>query len=222
VQEVAASLTLGTAASNVQALSDQVGRLAVRYGGYVQTSNVQVQQTGTSEATLALRLPSAQLGAELAALGRLASVRAENQSLQDITDSYNSARRALSDAVAERQALLRALAGATSEGEIASLRERLAQSRGSIARAQSALNALSKRASTAEVEVVVLGDTRAQSEGLTLHRGLHDAGRVLVVTVTAILILCAILLPLALVAAATVAARRALLRRRRESVLDAS
>ena len=126
VQQVGASLTLGSTPAGVQPLSVGVGQMTIRDGGYVQSSNVQVQQDGASEATLALRLPSARLGAELAALARLAPVREETQSQQDITGSYNAARRALSsDAEAERRALLRALAAATTEGQIASLRERL-------------------------------------------------------------------------------------------------
>jgi hypothetical protein len=220
VQQVGASLTLASTPANVQALSDEVGQMAVRDGGYVQSSNVQVQQGGASEATLALRLPSARLGAELAALARLAPVRAETQAEQDITDSYNAARRALGDAVAERQALLRALAAATSEGQIASLRERLLDARGAIVRAQDAFNAISARASTAEVEVSILGDERAGAEGLTLRRGLRDAGHVLLVTVSAILIAAAVLVPIALVGAIVLGARRAVIRRRREGALD--
>ena len=60
----------------------------------------------------------------------VSGVRAQSQSLQDITDTYNAARQRLTDAIAERQALIRALAGATTEGQIASLRERLSQARG--------------------------------------------------------------------------------------------
>ena len=48
-------------------------QLTVRDGGYVQSSNVQVQQQGASEATLALRLPSSRLAAALAAIGRSGS-----------------------------------------------------------------------------------------------------------------------------------------------------
>jgi hypothetical protein len=136
VQQLGASVTLGTTPANVQAISDQVAQLTVREGGYVQSSNVQVQQQGASEASLALRLPSARLSAALAAIGRLAPVRAENQSLQDITGSYDAARQQLSDAIAERRALLRALAAATTEGQIDSLRERLAQASAAITRAQ--------------------------------------------------------------------------------------
>ena len=220
VQQLAASVTLGSTPANLQAISDQVAQLAVRDGGYVQSSNVQVQQQGASEATLALRLPSARLGAALAAIGRLAPIRAENQSLQDITDAYDAARQRLSDAEAERRALLRALAAATTEGQIDGLRERLSASRAAIARAHSSVNAVSQRASTAEVEVSILGDARAGSEGLTLHRGLHDAGRVLVVALIVILIAASILVPLALVLVALAGARSAWRRYRRERVLD--
>ena len=56
--------------------------------------------------------------------------------------------------------------------------------------------------------VTVIGDGHAGSEGLTLHRGLHDAGRVLVVTLVVLLIAAAILVPLALLLAALVTTRR--------------
>ncbi len=220
VQQLAASLTLGSTAASLQSISDRVAQLAVRDGGYVQSSNVQVQHQGVSEATLALRLPSARLGAALAAIGRLAPIRAENQSLQDITDAYDAARQRLSDAEAERRALLRALAAATTEAQIHALRQRLAASRAALARAHSSVNSVSQRASTAEVEVSIVGDARAVSEGLTLHRGLHDAGRVLVVALVVLLIAAAILVPLALVLATLLGARSAWRRSRREHALD--
>jgi hypothetical protein len=222
VQQLAASITLSTTASGVQDAADGVARLAAADEGFVESSHVQIQQQGPSEAMLMLRVPSARLGAVLASIGRLAQVRAESQSLQDITDAYSAARQRLSDAEAERQALLRALAAATSEGQIASLRERLLQSRGTIAQAQSALHSISQRASTSEVEVSVLGDAPVRSEGLTLDRGLHDAGRVLVVAATVLLIAAAALAPLALVLLALAGLARAWRRRRREHALDAA
>ena len=221
VQQLAASITLGTTPSNVQEVADHVSQLAVSDGGYVQSSHVQVQEAGASEASLDLSLPSAKLSAALASLGQLAPVRAESQSLQDITNSYDAARQRLGDATAERQALLRALARATSEGQIDSLRERLSQNRGAIAQAQSAFQAVSRQASTAEVEVSVLGDAHAGSEGLTLHRGLHDAGRVLVLALVVLLIAAAVLVPLALLIVALVIVRRMWLSYQRERVLDA-
>jgi hypothetical protein len=220
VQQLAASITLAATPNDVQETADRVSRLAVSDGGFVQSSHVQVQQAGTSEANLDLSLPSAKLSAALASLGQLAPVRAESQSLQDITNTYDAARQRLADATAERQALLRALSKATTEGQIDSLHERIAQNRGAIAQARLSLQAVSQHASTAEVEVTVLGDAHAGSEGLTLHRGLHDAGRVLVVTLVVLLIAAAILLPLALLVVALATARRMWRRYQRERVLD--
>jgi Domain of unknown function (DUF4349) len=223
VQQRTATLSLSASASEVQTVADRVMHLATSVGGFVQSSQVQVlaPQEGTSHAELQLRLPSAKLTAALAALGQLAPVRSESQALQDITNSYDAARQRLGDATAERQALLRALARASTEGEIDSLRERLAQARRAIAAAQAAFHAVSQRASISEVEVTVLGDARATSEGLTLHRGLHDAGRVLVVTLAVLLIALAILAPLALLLLALTSALGAWRRYRRERVLDA-
>jgi Domain of unknown function (DUF4349) len=220
VQQLGASITLTSTPEEVQTVADRVSRLTTSEGGFVQSSHVDEGEK-TGEATLTLSLPSAKLSAALASLGQLAPVRAESQSLQDITSTYDADRQRLSDATAERQALLRALSKATTEGQIDSLRERLAQNGGAIAQARAALGKVSKQASTAEVEVTVIGDGHAGSEGLTLHRGLHDAGRVLVVTLVVLLIAAAILVPLALLLLALVTARRAWRRYQRERVLDA-
>jgi len=222
VQQLAASITLAATPNDVQETADRVSRLAVSDGGFVQSSHVQVQQTGTSEANLALSLPSAKLSAALASLGQIAPVRGESQSLQDITNTYDAARQRLADATAERQALLRALSKATTEGQIGSLHERITRNRNAITQARSSLQAVSQHASTAEVEVTVLGDAHTASEGLTLHRGLHNAGRVLVVTLVVLLIAAAILVPLALLIVVLLGARRMWLRYQRERMLDLS
>ncbi|HXN38481.1 MAG TPA: DUF4349 domain-containing protein, partial [Solirubrobacteraceae bacterium] len=153
VQQLAASVTLSSSPGEVQSLADRVTSLAVRDGGFVQSSQVQQQAQGTSEATLDLKVPSAQLSGALAALGRLAPVRAESQSLQDITSEYDAARRNLADAVAERKALLQALAKAVTQAQIESLRQQLALAGGAITRAQSALRAVSRQASSSALEV---------------------------------------------------------------------
>jgi hypothetical protein len=194
----------------------------VSEGGFVQNSHVQVQQTGPSEANITLKLPSAKLNTALAALAELAPVQAESQSLQDITNSYQAARRALADATDERQALLRALAAATTQGQIESLHDQLAQARAAITRARSGLQAVSQRASNAEVEVSVTGNGRSAGGGLTLHRGLHDVGRVLIVALVVLLIAIAALVPLALLLAVLFAGRHAWRRFQRERALDPS
>ena len=224
VQQLAASITLASTPSQVQSLADRVSRLAVSDGGFVQSSQVQQQSEGTnagaSEASLQLSIPSARLAAALASLAQLAPVRAESQSLQDITSSYDAARRTLADALAERTALLRALSSATTQGQIDSLREQLSQVAGAITRARSGLAQVTGRAANALTEVTVRGDVRAGTEGLTLHRGLDDAGRVLTVALAVLLIAAAVLVPLALAAGALAALARAWRRLRRERVLE--
>ncbi|HEX5853467.1 MAG TPA: DUF4349 domain-containing protein [Solirubrobacteraceae bacterium] len=222
VQQLAATLSLTTIPGNVQAVAAKVARLTASDGGFVQSSNVQVQKVGQSEATLVLKLPSRRLSAALASLAQLAPVRAENQSLQDITSSYDAARQRLVDATAERRALLRALAAASSEAKVQELRAQLAQVRATIARARSGFEAVSRRASMAEVEVSVLGDAHAPSEGLTLSRGLHDAGRVLRVSLAVLIVAAAVLVPVTVLLAMLLGGRRMWRRSQRERVLDRS
>jgi uncharacterized protein DUF4349 len=220
VQQRGASVSLAASPSEVQKVADGVARLTAGVGGYVESSHVQVQKRGSSEAELTLSIPSAKLDMAMAALGRLAPVRAESQSLQDITDSYESVRRQLSDADAERQALLRALSKASTQGQIDSLRERLSGIGSAISQDRTALAGVSRRASTSEVEVTVLGSEHVASEGLTLHRALHDAGHVLLLTLTVLLIGAAVLVPPALLIAAIAGGRTAWRRLSRERALD--
>jgi hypothetical protein len=209
VQELGASVTLGADATEIQKVADGVSRLVVSEGGFVRHSQVEQSSARGGEATLALSIPSAKLSHTLAALGRLAPVRAESQSLQDVTGSYEAAKRRLADTVAERAALLRALARASSQGQIESLRRRLSLAGGAIADARSSLRSLSHRASNSSVEVTILAGGHPGGEGLTLDRGLHDAGRVLTVALIVVLVGLAGLVPaLAALALALAATRR--------------
>jgi Domain of unknown function (DUF4349) len=219
-QQQAASVSLATPPGNVQSLANSVARLAVGDGGYVQSSDVQVQQRGTSQASIVLSIPSEHLSAALRSLGDLAALRGETQSSQDITGTYESARRRLADASAERQALLHALTAADTQGEIDSLRARLSQASTAVARAHATLAAVSRRASTSEVEVSIVGEAHAASEGSTLHRGLHDAGEVLSFVAVVLLIAATVLVPLALVLLLLGAGRGAWRRHQRERVLE--
>ena len=162
----------------MQPVADRIAQLAARDGGFVQSSQVRLQHGSGGEANLQLSLPSARLSAALAELARLAPTRAQSQSLQDITDEYGAARSKLSDAVAARQALLRALAKATTQGEIESLRSRLSLAGAAVTRARTAFASIARRGGNSTVEVNVLGDVHAGGGRSTLSTGLHDAGDV--------------------------------------------
>lgn len=220
VQQRAASLTLAPRPEAVQSVADEVAQLTVREGGFVQSSQVHRQNGAGGSAELRLSLPSARLSAALASLGRLAPTREESQSLQDISDVYDAARRKLADAVAERQALLRALARASTQSEIESLHARIALAAAAVTRARTAFGAIARRGSNSTVEVTVLGDVHAGSDRSTLGNGLHDALDVLKGVAAVLLVALAVLVPLALVLALLALAWRASQRRLRERVLS--
>ncbi len=219
VQQLGASLTLAGTPGEVQALAAGVSRIVNSEGGYVTSSQVQVETAAPSSATLQASVPSGHLTRTLAALGRLGAIRAESQSLQDITDAYEAAKRALGDALAERSALLRALAAASTQGQIESLHRRLAIAGGAIEQARSAFGAIAGEAANSTIEVTVLGDAKAAGQGLTLSRGLHDAGRVLTVALAVLLIGLAALIPLFAVGLAMGLVLRAVRRSARERAL---
>ena len=220
IQQRAATLTLAPKPEAVQSIADQVAQLTVREGGFVQSSQVHRQSGAGGSADLRLSLPSARLSAALASLARLAPTREESQSLQDITDEYGAARRKLADAVAERQALLRALARASTQSQIESLHARIALASAAVSRARNAFGAISRRAGNSTVEVDVLGDAHAGSERSTLGTGLHDALDVLEAVAVVLLIALAVLVPLAILAASIAIGWRASRRRLRERALS--
>ncbi len=218
----AADLTLTPRPDDVQETADGVVRETQAAGGYVQRSDIATRDSG-GEATFTLRIPSARLDDTLARLSKLAHVGALNQSQSDITAAVVSATDQLSDARAERAALLRALGKATTDRQIASLKARLADNRSEIAQRKGALDAQRRRADLATVSVTVQGTgTAAQKDdgAWTPRDALHDAGRVLEVAGGVTLIALAVLAPLAILAALALLAARTLRRRRREGALD--
>jgi hypothetical protein len=219
LQQLGASVTLNAGGEGVQQIADRVGRATVAAGGFVQSARVQTQQWSPGEAVLSLVLPSAKLQATLARLERIAPVRSESQSLQDITSQYDAATSRLAAARAERAALLRALARAESPAAIESLHARLVGAAHQVSAAERQQASVSRQASHAQVEVTVLGTAHHAGGGSTLERGLNDAGKVLTVSLAVLVVAAAVLLPLAVVLAAVVLGGRAWRRQRRERVL---
>jgi hypothetical protein len=218
----AADLTLTPKPDDVQKTADGVVRETQAAGGYVQQSDIATRDGG-GEATFTLRIPSARLDDTLARLSKLAHVGALSQSASDITAAVVSAADQLSDARAERAALLRALGKATTSRQIASLKARLADNRSEIAQRKGALDAQRRRADLATVSVTVQGTgeaTKKDDGAWTPRDALHDAGRVLEIAGGVALIALAVLAPLAVLAALALLASRALRRRRREGALD--
>ncbi|WP_445148260.1 DUF4349 domain-containing protein [Baekduia sp. Peel2402] len=220
--ERAAELTLTPAPDEVQKTADGVIRETQANGGYVQESSIRTRDDGGS-ASFTLRIPSAKLDATLANLSKLAHVGALNQSSNDITAQTASAADRLSDARAERRALLQALGRATTDRQINSLKARLRDNRSEIAARQGELDAQRRRADLATVAVSIEGiGTAAPKDDSAWTPGdaLHDAGRVLEVAGGVALIALAVLAPLGVLAVLALLGSHAVRRRRREGALD--
>src|SRR4051794_22165601 len=220
------ALTLATPARSFDDVSDAVVQTADRFGGIVQRSNV--DQTGRhGEASFDLRIPATRLEAALAALSRLAHVRSRSAGSVDVTGAFNSAQGRLADARAERRALLRALAAARTQAEIAAIRARLADARRREARARRTVERLRARTDLARVDVSVVTAAAGAvppppDDGRwTPGDALHDALRVLEVAMGVVLVALAVLLPAGLLAALAVGGARLSRRRRREAALSA-
>ncbi|MCW2990921.1 MAG: hypothetical protein JWM73_1515 [Solirubrobacterales bacterium] len=221
----AADLTIATPSAKLQDTSDAVGRTADRLGGYVQRSDV-AARGGSGQATFDLRIPAARLDEALATLARLGHVRSRTQQSQDITARFVSARSRLQDARAERQALLRALAEATTSQEIDSINGRLDIARARIAAAKGDLFGARRAANMARVGVTVVGvagDEGATGAGggdWTPGQALEDALGVLSVATGVLIVALAGAVPAALVAMLALLAWRAHRRRSRELALE--
>lgn len=220
-----ADLVLRVPTSKLDSTSDGVIRTVDRFGGIVASSSSASDDDG-GEATFALRIPTDRLDDALAALSKLGHVAQRSQDLTDITGSFTSVQDRLSDARAERRGLLGALAKATTQAHIDSLRARLRTVRSQIARLNGDLESLRRRADLSTVSVTIRGDGSAAGGGAgsggswSPGDAARDAVRVLEVMAGVMLIALAILAPLGLLALVGAAGVRATRRRRRESALD--
>jgi hypothetical protein len=210
--------------SDVQGVADGVVRATQASGGFVQSSQVATGD-GNGNASFVLRVPTARLDDALARLSKLGHVRSLQQSAQDITGAYDSASARLTEARAERRALLRALAKATTTEQISSLRARIADNRREIERYQTQFNAVRQRANLATLDVDVTGRPRKSQPapgGGSWSPGdaARDAVRVLEVSAGVALVGLAVLVPLALLGAAAGLAAGTYRRRRREAALQ--
>lgn len=223
--ERAADITLSTPIAKLQDTSDAVTAAADRAGGYVQRSDVSASGSG-GQATFDLRIPTDRLDETLATLSRLGHVRSRTQQSQDITASFSSALSRLHDARVERQALLRALATATTPQEIQSLHARLDIARSRIAAARGDLSAARRASNLARVGVTVVGVSDSAGAGAdtgkpwTPGRALHDAGHLLSVAAGVAIVALAGAIPAALLALLVALAWRVHRRRRRELALN--
>jgi hypothetical protein len=217
--------TLGLVAprAQVQQVTDRAIAAVDRLGGIVESSQVALDDQGGSQASLELQVPSAGLDRTLAALSSLAHVSSRTQGALDITDATGAARDRLTQARAERRALLRQLARATTANELASIRAQLALVGGRIASDQAQLRSLLTRAQFAHLSVTIAeGQQSAGGGGSGWGPGaaLDDALRVLEAVFAVVVVALAGLVPVAVLGSLAWWGARPLRRRRREAALS--
>ena len=198
----------------------------VRLGrGYVANSEVSTGTAGAGTATYTLKVASSELDRTLKRLGDLGTVTSQQQQSRDITSSFDSAQQRLDDNKQVRAALLRSLAKAETDGQIASLNRRLADNRRSRESLEAQLAKLRSRTNLTTVALSLrapAGDEPAADDdgSWSLGDAASDALGALSAVTGVLLVGAAVLLPFALIALAAWAVYRVRRKRSRESALD--
>ena len=224
-QDHGARITLATGADDVRRAAEDVFSVVGRYGGIVQSSQIEEGAEGQAGAEFQLLIPSSRLGPALADLSEIAEVRSREETTADITGPVVTVRERLRDARAEVEGLLKQLADADTDEERAAVKAQLEFQHRRVATLRSTLNALERRANLADVSLqIVTGDDVAFGDSgggaWTITDAIDDAGRILAVAAGVALVSLAVIAPLALLLALVLLGRRAWVRQSRERALE--
>jgi hypothetical protein len=222
-----AQLTLRARAGRIDGVAQQVFDVVGVEHGTVQSSHVLDRARGSGSARFALQVPSGRLQATLTRLSSLhgATVTSRADASADITGAVSSTAGRLAAAHALRRSLLAQLAAADTATLAARLQASLRHNESVIVVDETALARLHVKVTDSTIDVVVTAPAAAahhprRSTGdFSIHRGLHDAARVLVVTAGVALIVLAVLIPLGVLAAIAAWVWALALRRRRDGAL---
>jgi hypothetical protein len=224
-----AQLTLRARAGRIDGVAQQVFDVVGLERGTVQSSHVFDRARGTGSARFTLQVPSGRLQATLTRLSSLrgATVASRADASADITGAVNTTAGRLAAAHALRRSLLAQLAAADTATLAGRLQASLRHNESVIVADETSLARLHVKVTDSTIDVVVTAPAvaarhpRRSTGDFSIHRGLHDAGRVLVVTAGVALIVLAVLIPLGVLAAIAAWVWALTLRRRRDGALGA-
>jgi hypothetical protein len=209
------------------ATSAAVQRITRAANGYVATSDVSLGQSGAGGAArFVLRVDSSRLDRAVDQLAALGTVQSQQESSRDITSAVDGAAARLQDATGERAALLAALARASTAGEIASLRARIAENRRTRARLDATLQRVQRRADRTTIELTLTApaqDDPASGDGAwTLRDAAADAWGALRAILGGLLVVSAVAVPFLALGAGGWGLWQWRRRMARERILDAN
>lgn len=222
-------LSLSVPHGQVQAAANSIVQVAERFDGFVASSYVSTGSQVTAQASFTLSLPSDRLSQELAALVHVGNVISLSQNSLDITGQVNGAADALAQDRAQRSSLLRQLAAATTADDVTALTAQLRRIARRIARDETAVSGLHRRATYASLSVTLIAAPapkhkahKAVAAHWTAGGELRHALNLLERTVTAIAVGFAVAGPILIVLALFWWAAALARRRRREQALRAA
>jgi len=225
-----AQISLTTPNAHVDQVAQEVFDVVGVEHGTVQSSHITAATRGSGggAAYFTLSFPTSNLQAAMTQLSRLhyASVSSRTDASQNVGGQYAGDHRRLVDAEALRTSLLKQLQTAYTPSDIDSIKAQLRLAERQVTSWQAALHSLQHQIGNSDVSVQINSGGLpfvpvARSGGFTIHRALHDAGRVLVVSAGVALITLAVLVPVGLLGALLMWLWVWLRQRRREHALDA-
>ncbi len=223
VQAQDATISLATPPDDFETAADQVGQVADRAGGYVQSTSVRVSGSGNGRGNFLLMIPANRLQDALSDLARLGHVRSRSLGAEDITADFNAAERTLAARRARVRSLEREVAAASDETERAALERQLARARVAEKRATQSVRVMRTRANYVPVNVKLIADKKAaDADKGAIAKAFDRAGEILQAMLAVAIVALAFVLPLALAIAIALWIVRLVQRRRAERTLEAS
>jgi Domain of unknown function (DUF4349) len=219
--DATARLSLGTEASKVQDVANQVVDVTDNYDGVVLDSQVTTDQGG-ARAAFSLEIPYKQLDAALSDLSGLADVISRTEGGEDITAKAVHSRRDLAGTLERIRKARIALIEADTRQERLVLKSQIASLNASADAYRTQLKGVQRQARFATVDVAITSKDSGSGGtggGWSLDDALHDAGRVLEVIAGVGLVTLAVMLPVSVVLLLGWFVGSRTVRRRREAVL---
>lgn len=218
-----ADLILATEPEEVREVADGVNEVVNRYRGIVVSSSV---QSGDGDgvglgSSFQLRIPASNLQPALADLSELAHVQSRTESTEDITGKFISAQERIDELEAERESVLNQLADADTEEEADALRRQLRSLNSQLSGVRAELEDARQRVQLVPVSVSIVSEEGAGDDGdWGIEEAIEDAGDLLSTAAGVVVVVGAVLLPIAIIALLVALVLRTRTGRARERALD--
>lgn len=220
-QVKAAQISVAIPPKQFQESADRVGQIASAAGGYVENSNVNTKGTRSGSATFLLMVPVEKYRAVMSELAGLGHIRSQAEDMRDVTAQYEQTTKSLAAKQARIAELERELAQATDPARIAQLKRLIARTKFGRRQQLRQFRSLKNQIAFVPINVTLKSERSAEAADKgSIERAVDRAQKILVGLAATLIVLLAIMLPLALVLAAGWWVARRIARRRASAVLD--